>query len=502
VDNTGGMTSRRSSGLTVRLALASLGSAVAVGVVCVVGLVSLRNLSSVTRSAVTRQIVAVDESRVFASLLYQKGFLAHYMLTADPRWLEQIDVHRHDFEGWLASASGEASTAERQALLQKIRGEYASYDSTRRQALELFDAGSRTPAVELLSEAQRDTERLLTLIEAFGELRREQAQDTLAAAEAATWNLAGLLVATSVLGALASVAAGFLWARRITRPIYELRLRAESAALRTRIQVDPGSGDLDGLAAHLTALLARVEEMDGALVEHRRRLAQNEKLSEIGELAAKLAHELLNPIAGMKAAIQLLARGAEAGKVQPEQVRETAGALDREITRVEQLVRRLVDYARPLSPRFEVCDPSKLVEAALQASRREIARSEAVVHQTVEEGLPPLEADPLLVTQALSNLICNAAQATPPSGRIDLFLRRLSDRGSDQVVFEVADRGSGLADDTLPRLFRPFFTTKAAGHGLGLAVSQHIVVEHGGRITARNREGGGAVFEVAIPVVR
>ena len=66
----------------------------------------------------------------------------------------------------------------------------------------------------------------------------------------------------------------------------------------------------------------------------------------------------------------------------------------------------------------------------------------------------------------------------------------------------MADRGTGIAEDTLPRLFRPFFTTRPAGHGLGLAVSQHIVIEHGGRITARNREGGGAVFEIAIPVVR
>src|SRR5256885_1504818 len=83
----------------------SLCSALAVGIVCVVGLVSLRNVSSVTRSAVTRQIATLDESRVFESLLYQKGFLAQYMLTADLRWVAQIDVYRQGFEQWLASAS-------------------------------------------------------------------------------------------------------------------------------------------------------------------------------------------------------------------------------------------------------------------------------------------------------------------------------------------------------------------------------------------------------------
>jgi signal transduction histidine kinase len=169
---------------------------------------------------------------------------------------------------------------------------------------------------------------------------------------------------------------------------------------------------------------------------------------------------------------------------------------------VEGLVRRLIDYARPLTPRFEVCEPAQLLSSAIAASRRELGRTAAQVEEVVEPGLPPLEVDPLLVTQALSNLICNAAQATPPRGTIALEVRRVIEHGSDQVVFEVSDQGTGIAEEHLPRLFRPFFTTKAAGHGLGLAVSQHIVLEHGGRISARNRPGRGAVFQVSIPVVR
>jgi signal transduction histidine kinase len=215
-----------------------------------------------------------------------------------------------------------------------------------------------------------------------------------------------------------------------------------------------------------------------------------------------LTHELLNPLAGMKAAIQLLARTAASGRVRLEEVTDTAGALDREITRVESLVRRLVDYARPLSPRFEVCEAGQLVGAAVEAARGEVARASAQLREQVEPGLPPLEVDPLLVSQALSNLICNAAQATPPQGTIDVEVRRVVEHGEDSVLFQVSDEGTGISDEDLPRLFHPFFTTKPSGHGLGLAVSQHIVVEHGGRITARNRAGRGAVFQVSIPVVR
>jgi signal transduction histidine kinase len=85
---------------------------------------------------------------------------------------------------------------------------------------------------------------------------------------------------------------------------------------------------------------------------------------------------------------------------------------------------------------------------------------------------------------------------------VGVEVRRVVEHGTDQVVFEVSDQGTGIPQDDLPRLFRPFFTTKPTGHGLGLAVSQHIVLEHGGRISARNLPGSGAVFQVSIPVVR
>jgi signal transduction histidine kinase len=501
-DRSASTSARRAPSLSLRLALASVISVAALAVVCVVGLFSLRNISTVTRGAVTRQMALLDESRTFALLLYQKGFVAHYLLTRDPRLLTEIENRRATFEEWLDSAARQPSTEQRRAILDRIRERYTSYDEARRRALALFDAGDSRRAVAVLGETQTHIERLLSLIEELSALRRRQSEQTLAAAETSTFRVATLLVAISVLGALASVAAGFLWARRFARPIYELRLRAESAAHRARIQVDPGQDDLQGLAEHVAALLRRLEDMDGALLEQRRRLAQNEKLSEIGELAAKLAHELLNPLAGMKAAIQLLARCVDAHQIPIHQITETAAALDTEITRVDRLVRRLIDYAKPLSPQFEVCQPGKLLECAVDAARGELSRSGAELRGHLEPDLPPIEVDPLLVSQALSNLICNASQAGPARSTIDVAVRRAVEHGADQVVFEVADHGPGVPAEDLPRLFRPFFTTKPTGNGLGLAVSQHIIVEHGGRITARNREGRGAVFQVSIPVVR
>ena len=117
-----------------------------------------------------------------------------------------------------------------------------------------------------------------------------------------------------------------------------------------------------------------------------------------------------------------------------------------------------------------------------------------------------MEVDPLLFTQALVNLIVNAAEAMAPSGgNVEITARRAYVLGHDEVAIRVADRGPGIPERQLGELFKPFFTTKPEGHGLGLAISQNILLEHGGRIVAQNRpphEGTGAAFEVQLPMVR
>jgi signal transduction histidine kinase len=315
--------------------------------------------------------------------------------------------------------------------------------------------------------------------------------------------LADVLVATSVAGAVASLLVGFLWARRITKPITELEVQVESAAERTRIHLVPGRAGLETLGDQVSAIVEKLEETDAALFEHRRRLVQSEKLSAVGELAAKLAHEILNPLAGMKAATQLLERqGTAAPGGGP--VVDTARALDREITRVEGLVRRLMNYARPLAPRFELCTVGSLVDAALEASAPALARHQIQIARREESDLPPLEVDPQLVTQALVNLIVNAAEAMPPGGGVvEVEAARATTLGREEIAVRVRDRGAGIPADRERELFKPFFTTKPEGHGLGLAVSQNILLEHGGRIVATNRpDPPGALFELQIPVVR
>jgi signal transduction histidine kinase len=180
--------------------------------------------------------------------------------------------------------------------------------------------------------------------------------------------------------------------------------------------------------------------------------------------------------------------------------------LNREITRVEGLIRRLVDFSKPLAPRVEVTTVDTLLDAATDAAQPVLERHAVTIDRKEDADLSPIEVDPLLFTQVLVNLLVNAAEAMAPGGgHVELSARRTRVLGHDEIAIRVADHGPGISDAHLAELFKPFFTTKSGGHGLGLAVSQNILLEHGGRIVAANRppqEGKGASFEVQLPVVR
>ena len=491
--------------LSVRLALASVGTALAVGIACAVGLYSIDHASADGNAAVTRQLALIDDTAAMSSFQYQKGLVAEYLLTGDPTRLAELDSSRPAFEGWLARSQRQVGSPASARLLDRIQSVYREYDDARRRAVAFYDQGRLDDARTELRGNDARTRKLWASFREFGRLTRADAEASLADQKQRVARLGRVLVGTSLAGAVASLVVGFLWARKVTKPIYELGVRVESAAERRRINVTPGRAGLDLIGEQVTAIVTKLEETDAALAEHRRRLVQSEKLSAIGELAAKLAHEVLNPLAGVKAAAQLLARQASAGSGSAAMML-ACEAINREIFRVDGLLRRLMNFARPLSPRVELVSIDAMIDRALDATGSILRDLNAAVDRRLEPGLPPIEADPALLTQVLVNLLTNAAQAMAPAGgSIEVDARRTIVLGRHEVAIQVSDHGPGIPQSALPDLFKPFFTTKRDGHGLGLAVSQNIVLEHGGKIIGSNRarqEGGGATFEVQLPLVR
>jgi signal transduction histidine kinase len=498
----------RASRLSLYLIAASAISVAAVALVCALSLYSLRRFGGDMKHSLTAQITTLEQQAAFEHLLFQKGFVSEFLLTGDRQRLQKLEESRRAFAAWFSRAFVEIEGPVARALLSSLSAEYTAYDRTRGQLLHLADSGdTETEHVhELLRQNQARADRLLALCQQFGRLAHEEAQGTLAQLPQAMERRAWGLVGASLAATLASLVLGFLLARRVTRPIYALTLQVQSAVRRSHIAVSPGAAGIDDLGEQVGALLRKLEETDAAFVDQRRRLVQSEKLSALGELSAKLAHEILNPLAGMKAALQVLCRG---GAPAAADVVETVAALQHEISRVEQLLRHLLHYVRPLQPDIAAVPIGRLLEQSLDATRAEIEAAGVRVRRTGDPGLlaQDVDVDPLLMTQALRNLLANAAQASPRGGVLSLGVHRVSYLGHDHLCIRVADQGPGISPENRGRLFRPFFTTKQAGHGLGLATSQNIVMEHGGQIVLREPApeegqgpGQGAIFDVLLPL--
>jgi signal transduction histidine kinase len=493
---------KRSSKLGLRLALAFVSSMAAMAAICIVALVTLVDVSEHTRKGASQGVDLLRDAAAFDAMLYQKGFVADYMLTRDPVWLEKLGDARARFAHWIEHPRRGLDAQERE-LLREIERENAAYDRSRQDAVALFDSGDTAAALAAIPGYHVHINRLMSLSQRFSNLARAETVRSLWAAEHSIRRLAWLLVTTSLFGAISSLVVGFLWAQRIARPMYRLQLQIESAAERTDVRLDPSGFDLAELGEHVTALVQRVEAANAELAEQRRRSVQNEKLSAIGELATKLAHEILNPLAGMKAAVQLMAMQADASEISARELHATAAALEHEVTRIEQLVRRLLGYARPLAPNIQSCAVRGLIDAAHDAVLKQFPAQRWRFSSTEQPGIPALDVDPVLMTQVFVNLYRNAAEAMPDGGRIDTHVSLFEASGRREVRIDVEDEGPGIASDQLARLFTPFHSTKPQGHGLGLATSHNIVVEHGGTLQAHNREDRrGAAFRVSLPISR
>lgn len=243
-------------------------------------------------------------------------------------------------------------------------------------------------------------------------------------------------------------------------------------------------------------------------IKHRRELEEDlkraDRLAMLGTLAAGLAHEIRNPLGGIKGAAQLLRRSLDGQSA----LKEYTDIMVREVDRVNHLIEQLLDLARPpelsLAPVniHEVLDDVLLLEGQADAHPR------IRVRKRFDPSLPPVRADRAQLVQVFLNLVKNAYQAMTQGGTLTVTTRLETDfhirepgAGRNRYIWvDIADEGGGIRDEDLRRIFSPFFTTKNSGTGLGLAISYRIIKEHGGLIRVESAEGKGTTFKVSLVV--
>jgi signal transduction histidine kinase len=239
----------------------------------------------------------------------------------------------------------------------------------------------------------------------------------------------------------------------------------------------------------------------------REQVALKNNLESLGEMSAGLAHEFKNAIAALHGYVQLL-QSLELD----EKARGTAGSLLNEVRNLSDMVTSFLNFARPQPLDVEQVDLNELIhDCATELSSLFNARKvELVITGAGTAGVPPaaagilIRADERMLRQAVLNLVRNAAEAIPDTATDRLVeIVSTSERdisGKTWAVVEVSDSGAGIPSADLQRIFIPFFTTKASGHGVGLALAHRVITQHGGTLTVANGKTGGAVFTVRLPL--
>ncbi len=246
------------------------------------------------------------------------------------------------------------------------------------------------------------------------------------------------------------------------------------------------------LSLVLTVRLARTVGRQAAERERlRTELRRSERLAALGKLIAGVAHEVRNPLAGIRGITQLWRRGLGLGN-------EGFDHLIDEVDRLEGIVSRLLQFSRADAQDLTPGDLNIVATEAARLAEDRAREQEIRVELDLEPDLPPIQMAPPALVQVLRNLTTNALQVMPRGGVLRLATRLDAARGT--VAASVADDGPGLSDEVLSHLFEPFFTTKAEGTGLGLAIAREIALAHRGELRAENRPGGGAVFTLTLPV--
>jgi two-component system, NtrC family, sensor histidine kinase HydH len=220
-------------------------------------------------------------------------------------------------------------------------------------------------------------------------------------------------------------------------------------------------------------------------------LRRAERLSALGEIAAGLAHELRNPLAGVKGALEILTSRAQPGTLEAE----FAELGTKELLRLDGLLTDFLTYARPRAPELREAELRPIIEHVVALLRPDAARAQVSI---VAEFAPAsgVLIDAEQMEQVLFNVLLNAVQASPRGSSV----RLREDQDGHRVVIDIVDEGPGIPDELLPRIFDPFVTTKRRGTGLGLAVSSRIVAAHGGTIEAKRAEPRGTRMRIGLPL--
>jgi signal transduction histidine kinase len=290
----------------------------------------------------------------------------------------------------------------------------------------------------------------------------------------------------------------FVHHRFFQRPFNEIKkaIKAiEDGDLSTRVEINT-PGELTILANHINAMVARIknhqEELDRL---HQEQIDRAGQLATVGELAASVAHEIKNPIAGIRNALEIIVEQYGRSTEKP-----IIDEMFMQIDRVTNTIRDLLIFARPQEPKYSPIELQDVIEKAVSLHRNKMEKENIKLVEDFPSEPLEIEGDSELLRRVFVNLLLNAFQAVEGVKDGLITIRARKDIIRNRIKIEFIDNGKGMAPEVREKVFKPFFTTKHKGTGLGLSLSLSIIRKHGGNITCQSELNVGTTFTVELPV--
>jgi len=263
--------------------------------------------------------------------------------------------------------------------------------------------------------------------------------------------------------------------------------------LSVRVSFDRRNDEIGDLGRNFNRMVTHLRETREEIERlHRTQMSRAEHLATLGELATGLAHEIRNPLAGIAGVIEIIGRDLPATSPARAVVKEVR----HEVSQINQILTDLLQTARPHPPDIRRSDLNTTIEHAIMLARQQALSKPIDIVFTRNTDLPEVEHDSSQIHQVLLNLVLNSIQAIEGKGSIKV---EIGQRG-ESVAIGVSDSGRGIPAEVLPNIFRPFYTTKGNGTGLGLSLARRIVEDHHGHIDVTSTVGKGSIFTVLLPM--
>ena len=249
----------------------------------------------------------------------------------------------------------------------------------------------------------------------------------------------------------------------------------------------------------LTQIVTKADQINKARDEEWRRLESKlhhaERLAILGEMVASVSHEIKNPLGIVRSTAEILNKRL---KEQAPSSKHLAEIIVTETSRLDDIVREFLDFARPQVPQFASISINEPILKVIEFMQPELSKKQITLEQNLNTTLKPFNIDQNFLYRVFLNLFVNAVQAMPDGGTLSIA-SNLAERRKKNVVVRITDTGIGISEEKLGMIFTPFYTNKNRGTGLGLAIVKNIIEEHNGTIDVESEMGEGTTFIITLP---